>query len=165
MYKEDTMHTKSQSHADFFDSEVTLQLRDAVTDKIVDEAHGKNFIANQTIRYAKYLQRSVYSSGISTLNSPNTDYAPHPPVNVMVLTDSTKTPDAVNEWMMPGKMIGFAGRGTYAGSDAYKGNPNGPDLLSTPPSGNTPAASKWVFDWPTQAALGSINSVGWCYAA
>lgn len=143
------------SRPNFYTADVTLQLRDSVTDKIVHESHGKNFAANQVIRHAKYVQRSYYKAGLSSLGSSDTDYRPHPATDALVLTDSTLTPDPTNEWTMPGKLVGYGLKSSYAGADILRGTPNIAQLDAQE------AYTKWVFDWPTNAGNGTINSVGW----
>jgi hypothetical protein len=62
---------------DFYTANITLQLRDSITDRIIDEVHSKNFAANQVIRQAKWQQRQQYKTGLSGIGSSDTDYTPH----------------------------------------------------------------------------------------
>lgn len=136
-------------------AKITVQTQDALTGKIVDQVHGENFSANQVIRHAKWQQRSIFKTGLTALGSSDTDYSPHQATQALVLTDSGLSEDPTNEWQMPGGLIGYAIKSTYAGSDIYRGTPNVTQLEATA------AYSKWVFDWPTNAANGTIRSVGW----
>ncbi len=140
---------------DFYTANITLQLRDSITDRIIDEVHSKNFAANQVIRQAKWQQRQQYKTGLSGIGSSDTDYTPHSATQAIALTDSSLTPDPANEWTMPGKLIGYATKSAYAGPDPLRGTPN---ITTLEANENY---SKWVFDWPTNAGNGTINSVGW----
>lgn len=138
-----------------YSTKITLQLHNAKTGKLEQVAHTNNFVANQTIRYAKWQQRLQYKTGLSTLGAPDTDYSPHPATDAIVLTDSTLTPDPSGEWTMPGALVGYATKAAYAGTDTYRGTPNANQLDAQT------SYTKWVFDWPTHACNGTINSVGW----
>ena len=140
---------------DWYEGKVTLETRDALTGKLCQRVESKNFAANQVIRYAKWLQRSYYKAGITSIGSSDTDYPPHTPITALVLTDSTLSENAATEWTVPGKLIGYANKSTYAGTDIYRGTPNITQLDAKP------TYTKWVFDWPTNAANGTINSVCW----
>ncbi len=147
------MHTNH--YPKLFSSTITLQLKDATTGRLLEERVGENFAANQVIRQAKWQQRNQYKTGLSSIGSSDTDYQPHSATDAITLTDSTLTPDSVNEWSMPGKLVGYATKATYAGTDVLRGTPNAAQLDAQP------TYTKWVFDWPTNAGNGTINSVGW----
>jgi hypothetical protein len=136
-------------------AKITVQTQDALTGKIIDQVHGENFSANQVIRQAKWQQRNAFKTGITTIGATDTDYAPHQATQALVLTDSGLAEDSTNEWQMPGNLLGYALKSTYAGSDIYRGTPNITQLAADSTS------TKWVFDWPTNAANGTIRSVGW----
>jgi hypothetical protein len=140
----------------YFSSQITLQLRDGTTNKLIQEEVGKNFTANQAVRYAKYLQRSQFKSGLASIGGTDTDYPQHSASSSLVLTNSSLTPDPTNEWTMPGQLVGYANKTDYAGTDTFLGTPNANQLDAQP------GYTKWVFDWPTHAGNGTINSVGWC---
>ena len=140
---------------EFYEAKVTVQLRDDTSGKLVQEEHGHNFAANQVIRYAKWLQRNQFKSGLTTIGATDSDYTPHSATSALVLTNSNLAEDPTNEWQMPGAMIGYSTKATYAGADIYRGSPNVAQLDARP------AYTKWVFDWPTNAANGTTNSVGW----
>lgn len=134
---------------------ITLETRDAKTGSLCQRITTHNFIANQATLYAQWLQRSYYKAGLSTVGSSDTDYPPHPAHNCLVLTDSTLAENAGTEWQIPGNMIGYATKATYAGTDPFRGTPN----ISQLDAQNI--YTKWVFDWPTTAGNGNINSVCW----
>lgn len=138
-----------------FEGKVTLQLFGAKTQKLEQEIIANNFAANQTIRYNDWLQRNTIKNGLSAIGVSDTDYSPHQAANAIVLTDSNLAESASTEWYMPGKTIGYALKSTYAGTDIWRGTVGTLDLLATSTS------TKWVFDWPTNAANGTIASVGW----
>lgn len=50
--------------------------------------------------------------------------------------------------------MAWANKSSYAGPDVYRGNPNSIECQASV------ASAKWVFDWPTHAGNGTINSVG-----
>ena len=138
----------------FFVCKFTLQIRDDLTGKLIQESHGENFVGNQPIRHAKWLLRNQYKTGLTSINATDTDYAVSSDSNVLVLTDSTLAEDPASEWLMPGGLVGWADKASYAGGNIHRGNPN-PSQLDA-----NPAFTKWVWDWPTHAAVGTINSVG-----
>jgi hypothetical protein len=133
-----------------FEGKVTLQLFGAKTQKLEQEIIANNFAANQTIRYNDWLQRNTIKNGLSAIGVSDTDYSPHQAANAIVLTDSNLAESASTEWYMPGKTIGYALKSTYAGTDIWRGTVGTLDLLATSTS------TKWVFDWPTNAANGTI---------
>ncbi|MCA9331473.1 hypothetical protein KC968_00865 [Candidatus Saccharibacteria bacterium] len=134
---------------------VKIELRDAVSGKLdfVTQAH--NFSSNQTNEYGSWLQRNALKSGLSALGVSDTDYAPHSAANAIVLTNSTLAEDATNEWYMPGNTIGYGLKSTYAGTDIWRAT------VATLQLEANSGSVKWVFDWPSHAAVGTIGSVGW----
>lgn len=145
-------------HNKYFEGKLTVQLINAKSGKVEQEVESTNFAANHTIRYAKWLQKSVLKSGLSGLGVADTVYAPHLPANCIVLTDSTLAENPSTEWPMQGATIGWASKSTYAGTDIWRGT------VATAPIEAGSDHVKWVFDWPTHAANGTIGSVGWVYS-
>lgn len=141
---------------------VTIELFDKRTGKLQHKQKSNNFIAQAGVRHLQWAQRAYYfkdqihalTSGSGTLDE---DYQPVDPYNSIVLTDSTENESPLTEWFMPGKLIGYSTKANYAGSDVYRGTPNPTQSEAT----NT--YTKWVFDWPTNAANGTIGSVGWMH--
>lgn len=138
-----------------FESKITLETYDAKTGALCERAEGTNFVGQATVRYMKWTQRYLYRQNMATLGGTDSDsVAPAGPPNCVFLTDSTLAEDSANEYTFPGQLIGWANKTTYAGADTVRGTPNTSQLDAQ--TGYT----KWVFDWPTNAANGTINSVG-----
>lgn len=145
---------------------VTVELRDAASEKLQEKQETKNFISLSGVRYLQWAQRAnLFKSGISAFEgTPNgsldKDYQPLAVNDVVVLstlTDDNST--SGSEWTMFGKLIGYAKRTLYSGGDTLLGTPNNstnPLLCET-----TPTYTKWVFDWGSSAANGTIGSIGW----
>lgn len=140
---------------------LTVELRNAATDKIEERVEAQNFISMAGVRHLKWVQRANYfKDGISTLNAgADIDYAIPNPHNHLVLTSLTDATNASSEWHMHGKLAGYAGKYSYTGACNLLGSPN------TTLSEATPTYAKWVFDWQTQAGNGTIGSIGWMNAA
>jgi len=136
---------------------LNVELRDAVTGKVQEQMTAKNFVGPSAVRWLKNLQRRYYfSDQISTLNGSAMQDDVWPGVaDHLVLSSLTDSTDSASEWHMFGKVVGYAGKYNYSGPDLLCGTPNG--TLSEA----TTTYTKWVFDWPTQAANGTIGSVGW----
>ncbi len=135
---------------------VTVELFDAKTGKLVEKQENHNFIANHGKEYLRYLQRTNFKNQISTLNAASdTDYAVPSVFTNILLTDSVQAEDPATEWSFPGKITGYATKETYSGANTLRGTPNA-GLSET-----TQTHTKWVFDWPTHAANGTIGSVSW----
>jgi hypothetical protein len=139
-----------------FQSKLTLETYDAKTGELCDRAEATNFVGQATIRHMKWLQRGLYRYYLSNAGGTDSDaIAPPGPLNSVFLTDSPMAEDAANEYCFPGAMLGWASsEATYAGADSLRGTPNTTTLDAQ--TGYT----KWVFDWPTNAANGTIRSVG-----
>ena len=144
----------------FYESEITVQARDAVTGKVVQEAKGTNFAGNQAIQYAKYAQRAQYFRDLPS-GSKSLDPSPVNPTPGLFLTDSTKDPDPANEWVMPGALIGYSLKSDFGGTDIWRGAPVTPNLKAEFDKNAGNYYAKWQFSWPTSSAIGQINSVGW----
>lgn len=153
----DSLHSTDLTKT--IEGNLTVELRDATTEKVIEKQETHNFISQSGIRYIKYLQRANYfKDQISTLNSTaDTDFAPINPFGSIVLTSSTKSPDSANEGVFDGKLIGYAAKTVYSGADSLRGTPN----VSL--SQATSTYTKWVYDWATNAANGTIGSVGWSF--
>lgn len=137
------------------EGKVTLELRDARTGKLEQRVEATNFISQSAIRFMNYQQRLLYKTGLTAIGSADIDYAPTSVFSHMMLTDSQLPEDPANEWTMSGKLIGWANKTSYAGTDTLRGTPN----VTQVSAGQ--GFTKWVFDWPTNAANGTIGSVGW----
>jgi len=139
-----------------FHSQITLETYDAKSGELCQRVEGTNFIGQPTIRYMKWIQRYLYRQGLTAISATDSDTtAPPGPPNAVFLTDSSLAEDSANEYTFPGNLLGWANKTTYAGADTLRGTPNSSQLDAQ--TGYT----KWVFDWPTNAANGTISSVGW----
>lgn len=137
------------------EGKVTLQLFDAKTNNLIQEVKSQNFASNQTNQYNDWLQRNAFKTGLSAIGVTDTDYSPHQAANAMVLTDNSNIESPSSEWYIYGKVVGYAVKATYAGTDIWRGT-----VATTELSANN-TSTKWVFDWPTHAGNGTIASVGW----
>lgn len=140
-----------------FTGHVTIETHDATSGKLCQHVESTNFIGQANIEYLKWTQRYLYRYGLTSLGSSDTDkIAPSGPLNTVYLTDSTQAESPQDEYLIPGKLLGWASKtSVYAGADSLCGTPN-VNLLDAQPT-----YTKWVFDWPTNAANGTIASVGW----
>lgn len=139
------------------EGKVTAELFDATNGKLVQREETHNFIAKPAVDFLRQAQRTIFKKGIYTLNnSAMQDYQLLDKQNsILVLSALSEAEDVENETHMYGRPIGYARRETYSGSNTMLGSVN--VELSTA----TPERVTWVFDWPTHAANGVINSVGW----
>lgn len=133
---------------------ITVQLHNAKTGKLEHEQHIENFVARPALRRLEWQIRQNYVTDITTIGGTYSDPTPKSPFGAIVLTDSTLTEDPANEWSMPGKLIGYALRAAYAGTDTLRGTPSITELDAQE------TYSKWVYLWPDIAANGTIGSVG-----
>ncbi len=137
---------------------LTLQLHNARTGKLEYQETIKNFASKATYRRMEWEIRGAYHNGLVSIAASVNDKAPKSPFGAIVLTDSTLPEDASNEWMMPGKTIGWANGTAYAGIDTLRGTPSITELDAQE------TYTKWVYTWPDIAANGTIGSVGFCNA-
>lgn len=142
---------------DGVEGKLTVELFDAQTNRMQEKVTTKNFISLAGTRHLKWAQRANYfKDGIQSLNpSVHLDHEQPLTQDHIVLSSNTSAASPSTEWHMLGKLIGYAGKYTYAGADTLLGSPN-PSLCEA-----TPTYTKWVFDWPTSAGNGTIGSIGW----
>lgn len=119
--------------------------------KKVDETEGYNYLSPFALDRIKYGARSILFNGMGApgYQDPN----PFQCFDEIYLSDSTAA-EVSTSGHPEGTCIGYANKTTYVGTDVYRGSPNMSESLAIP------ASTSWVFDWPTHAALGNINSVG-----
>lgn len=136
---------------------VTVELIDAKSGEVVQKQEKDNFIANNGVEYLQYLQHRNFKDQVKQLGPVDADkeYEPLKPFETVALTDSVAAAAPNDEWNVPGKLIGYAIKEAYSGPDSLRGTPN--SVLSA----TSPSFTKWVFDWPTNAANGTIASVCW----
>lgn len=135
---------------------ITLQLHNAKTGKLEYEDTVKNFATKATYRLMEWEVRNAYTNGLTGINASVNDPAPKNPFGAIALTDSTLPTDPENEWIMPGKLIGWANGTAYAGIDTFRDTPSITELDAQE------TYTKWVYTWPDIAANGTIGSVGFC---
>jgi len=136
-------------------AEVLLELFDADTGRKVADSGGENYISPAGLAFARWKTRDAYMNGMSTIG--NQDTAPGDPFRQVYLSDSGATIDTGSDHP-EGAVIGWADKTAYSGSDPYRGGPNVTECEADLDR------AKWVFDWSTSAAIGTIKSVGWCYS-
>ncbi len=135
---------------------VTVELFDAKSGDLVEQRRDNNFIALIGVAYLQSIQRSNFKSTMESLyTGSDTDLAITSPFQNVSLSNYTGSADQTKERIMPGTPIGYANKTAYSGSDTMRGTPNA--LLCT----TSETLTKWVFDWPTHAANGTIGSIGW----
>ncbi len=136
---------------------VTVQLFDAKSKKVLVDYTSDNFIANFAKEYFAYLERVNFNSQMNSLSpNSNSDIAPYSSsLTALVLSDCADSPDPDNEWMLAGNLVGYSTKANYSGADTMRGTPNGQFCETSTTS------TKWVFDWPTHSANGTIKSISW----
>lgn len=135
---------------------MTIELFNAETGEKVYEAKAENVINNfvSKIAYMDYFYYRIKGS-IST-----TQY-PSPPWQSLVLTDYSGSEEANNNFIR-GNLIGYADKTTpYAGGDSQKGTIN---IAETKLDTIFNGVLHFVFDFPTNAANGTFQTVWWAYS-
>ena len=140
---------------------VKLELFDDLTGKKIEEITSENFISKYVYQYWEQLMRRSFIyhdesrqgdlSGFSTL-------LPFP-FQTFVLLDYNKPEDPQNESVALGKLIGYATRSTYSGSDTKRGSINLAESFANAEQ------LHYVFDFPTHAANGTFQSLAWVAAS
>lgn len=134
---------------------VLLELFDATTKEKVKEAYTENIIPEI---YFKDTFMGHFAQGIMGIGGSRTCNN-HTWFDYLYLTDSDK-PENMNEQRVLGNVIGFAHRNTpYSGNDIRQGTINRVEtkLQVT----DTKIKLNFVFDFPTNAANGKIESIYW----
>jgi hypothetical protein len=139
-----------------------VELRDAETGELTDVQEGSNFITSYVMTtFLRQLQKTVmcgcYNGGIA-VGPYSSAYGADGFFKNIVLTDSTLAESPTTEYSIPGNMIGWANRSPYVGSSTVEGSINQSESFADE------NRVHWVFDFPTNAANGTINSVCWAYA-
>ncbi|MBW7652036.1 hypothetical protein [Anoxybacillus sp. ST4] len=140
---------------------VKLELFDDLTGKKIEEITSENFISKYVYQYWDQLMRKSFIyhegylqgalAGFSTL-------LPFP-FQTFVLLDYNKPEDPQNERVALGKLIGYATRSTYSGSDTKRGTINLAESFANAEQ------LHYVFDFPTHAASGTFQSLAWVAAS
>jgi hypothetical protein len=138
-----------------------IELYDAETGELCEAAEGDNFVnpllANTIF---KQVQKLIVAGGIPNggLDLPNINNNTLDGLfRYLVLTDYSGAESPSTEVSIPGNMIGWANRSSYAGGSSVEGSINVSESF-----GNETLAH-WVFDFPTNCANGTINSICWSY--
>jgi hypothetical protein len=134
---------------------VLLELFDSKTNKKVKEAYTENLIPDlyfKDVFLSQFVQGIMGSGG----NRQGNNYSWF---EYLYLTDSDK-PENVNEHRVMGNVIGFAHRNTtYSGNDTRRGTINRAE--SKFEVTDSKIKMNFVFDFPTHAANGKIESIYW----
>ncbi len=147
-----------------------IELRDAQTGELTDVREGYNFISNALLTtLMKQAQKALFAGspnsgmGLPPLypllnygSSSNCNYDGM--FRYLVLTDSALAESPTTENSIPGNVVGFASRAPYVGSDSKTGTINQAESFGDE------TKAHWVFDFATNVANGTINSVCWTYA-
>ncbi|MED4904131.1 hypothetical protein [Parageobacillus thermoglucosidasius] len=139
---------------------VKLELFDDLTGKKIEEIKSENFISKYVHLYWEQLMRRSF---IYHLNSQQGNLSGFSslldfPFNTFWLLDYNKPEDPENERIAPGKVVGYATRYTYSGSDTKRGSINLAESFANAEQ------IHYVFDFPTHAANGTFQSLIWSSA-
>jgi len=140
----------------------SVYLYNARTGRLEVEAHTPNIIYPEVYQWLRSYQWDKFCTG--AYNKTNS-YGGYWEMNNIYLTTSDRPEtERVNIWNYdnrnvsganPGKMIGWANKSTYQGTDTLRGTPNTAESYAN----NTKI--HWVFDWPTNAGNGTFQSIIW----
>lgn len=128
---------------------VTVELFDKYGDKI-KTVRSHNIIRKPAKDHMIWKMKEDFFRGCpGTLPSEPSYY-----LNNIVLSTATTTPQE-SGLEDTGKIVGWADKTTYSGSDVYRGT------INTAESYATNDKVHWVFDWPTHAANGTFQTIIW----
>ena len=136
---------------------IKVELFDDLTGRKVEEIKTENFIARgmdyiYKIQMYDSFVRNRATGGFRTYNSFND------PFEYMMLTDASHPEDPLNEWLVRGRLIGFAYTdSTYSGSDRYRGSYNAGESFTNREQVHI------VIDFPTHAGNGTFQSIYFLY--
>lgn len=135
---------------------IKIELFDDLTGKKIEEVHSTNFIA-KGVEYAYKLRmlglftRKRKTGGADTTNLVRDLFSR------MILTNAEHAEDPVNEWLVKGKIIGYAYTDeTYVGTDTLRGSYNEKESFTNKDKVHI------VIDFPTNAANGTFSSIYFC---
>ena len=129
----------------------------------IEVVEGPNFIASHVLNvYLKQLQKSIFNNvpngGMNYISQKIPGVLCPTVFNFLAVTDYVGAENPSSEYEVPGNIIGWATTSsTYAGASTTQGTINSAESF-----GNE-AMCHFVFDFPTNAANGTISSVCWCY--
>ena len=131
---------------------VRLELFDE-RQRLVERIEGENYVTPTGLAWLRRTVHNALSVNFGT-GVMNADQHPYwEPFEYIRLSDGARAVDTASSWP-EGTEIGWASRASYSGSDTKRGSMNQLECLQTP------ASTKWVFDWATTAANGTIKSIG-----
>jgi len=140
----------------------SVYLYNARTGKLELEAHTPNIIYPEVYAWLKSYQWDKFCTGAYNKSISYGGYWEMD--NIYLTTSDRPETERVNIWNYdardvsganPGKMIGWANKSTYQGTDPQRGTPN------TAESYANNSRIHWVFDWPTNAGNGTFQSIIW----
>jgi len=139
-----------------------VYLYNVQTGKLELEAHTPNIIYPEVYAWLKSYQWDKFCTGAYNKSISYGGYWEMD--NIYLTTSDRPETERVNIWNYdernvsganPGKIIGWANKSTYIGSDPQRGTPNTAESYAN----NTKI--HWVFDWPTNACNGTFQSIIW----
>ena len=130
---------------------VRVELIDPRTRKVLERVDTENDISEWWQARSRRDARAHFYTG----NPSQTPYDRQTGVglNHVYLSDSGAS---LGEPLVDGRMTGWADKGTYSGVSTKRGTIIAAECLSDP------AATRYVWEWPTTAANGYVRSVGLC---
>lgn len=145
---------------------VRLETHDPLTGKMLDLCEGHNFISVDCIALLKRLQKLyfaqnnpvMYMQQVSLTPNDNQDMDIDGAFKWLYLSDSTNAESPTTETGIPGNIVGYANRLPYSGTDIMRGAINQNESYANDDK------CRWVWDFATDRANGTIGSVGLCRA-
>jgi len=131
----------------------TIQLFDAKTGALELEAKTHNIIYQAVYDWLKSYQWDKFCAG--AFNKTNTYQGYFNMDNIYLTTSTLPEGTPYNLFNYDGKLIGWANKATYSGSDTQRGTPNSAETYTNDEK------IHWVFDWPTHAANGTFQTIIW----
>lgn len=121
--------------------------------KLIELVPFTNFVAPEGLAHNRWQVRQDFHEDMPGAN--NLDVETTYPFSHVMLTDSGQAENTGETWPL-GIPVGWANKVLYSGADVLRGSVNAEESAADTDS------VTWVFDWPTQAAIGTIGSVIWC---
>ena len=144
-----------------------VELRDAVTGEVIEEAYTENAVTN---KYEAMAYQTIYDSLLNATNSKAISNQAKAAANIghmfsnILLTDSD-TPDLEDEYFVHGKLVAAAGISGSASSSAKRtGTFNSAESFSEVTDDYLVHVHR-VYDWATNSGNGSIRSIYWPFAS
>jgi hypothetical protein len=121
--------------------------------RVIERVPFTNFVAPEGLAHNRWQVRQDFHEGMpgSNMLDPETTY----PFSNVLLTDADEVENPSETWPL-GTPIGWSNKTLYSGADTMRGTPNADECAADLDS------VTWVFDWATNSAVGTIQSVIWC---